>query len=49
MTLEEFNRQYPSTIPVEQLAIINEVESAATVIPQGRIVKRVVGGRAPTG
>jgi predicted Zn-dependent protease len=49
MTLEEFNRQYPSTIPVEQLAIINEVESGATVIPQGRIVKRVVGGRAPTG
>jgi predicted Zn-dependent protease len=49
MTLEEFNRQYPSTIPIEQLAIINEVESGATVIPQGRIVKRVVGGRAPTG
>ena len=49
MTLEEFNRQYPSTIPIDQLAIINEVESGATVIPQGRIVKRVVGGRAPTG
>jgi predicted Zn-dependent protease len=49
MTLEEFNRQYPSTIPIEQLAIINEVESGATVIPQGRIVKRVVGGRVPTG
>ena len=49
MTLEEFNRQYPSTIPIEQLAIINEVESGATVIPQGRIVKRVIGGRVPTG
>jgi predicted Zn-dependent protease len=49
MTLEEFNRQYPSTIPIEQLAIINELQSATEAIPQGRIVKRVVGGRTPTG
>ena len=45
MTLEEFNRQYPSTIPIENLAIINELEGPTTVIPQGRIVKRVIGGR----
>lgn len=44
MTLEQFNAQYPSTVPVEQLAIINEIEGAASVIPQGRVVKRVVGG-----
>jgi predicted Zn-dependent protease len=49
MTLEEFNRQYPSTVPIEQLAIINELEGATTTIPQGRVVKRVVGGRMPTG
>ncbi len=42
MTLEEFNRQYPSVIPIEELAIINELEGAATVIPVGRTVKRVV-------
>jgi hypothetical protein len=29
---------------MEQLAIINEVEDASTVIPAGRTVKRVVGG-----
>lgn len=42
MTLEEFNRQYPSTIPIEELAIINELEGAASAIPVGRTVKRVV-------
>jgi predicted Zn-dependent protease len=44
MTLEQFNAQYPSSIPLEQLAIINELESPADVIPAGQIVKRVVGG-----
>ena len=27
MTLEQFNQQYPSSIPIEELAIINELES----------------------
>jgi predicted Zn-dependent protease len=44
MTLEQFNAQYPSSIPLEQLAIINELESPSTVLPAGRMVKRVVGG-----
>lgn len=44
MTLEQFNSQYPSNIPIEQLAIINEVEDPSSVIPAGRMVKRVVGG-----
>jgi predicted Zn-dependent protease len=44
MTLEQFNQQYPSSIPVEELAIINELESPQTAVPQGRVVKRVVGG-----
>jgi predicted Zn-dependent protease len=47
MTLEEFNRQYPSTIPIEELAIINELEGPAATIPAGRPVKRVTGGRVP--
>jgi predicted Zn-dependent protease len=42
MTLDEFNRQYPSAISIEELAIINEVEGASSVIPAGRTVKRVV-------
>lgn len=45
MTLAEFNARYPSTIPIEDLAIINEVEGANDAIPKGRTVKRVVGGR----
>jgi predicted Zn-dependent protease len=45
MTLEQFNAQYPSTIPIEQLAIINEVEDPASVLPSGQLVKRVVGGK----
>jgi predicted Zn-dependent protease len=44
MTLEQFNSQYPSSIKVEELAIINEVESPTTMMPAGRMVKRVVGG-----
>jgi predicted Zn-dependent protease len=44
MTLEQFNAQYPSTVPVEELAIINEVEDASSVLMAGRMVKRVVGG-----
>jgi predicted Zn-dependent protease len=47
MTLEEFNRQYPSSISLEELAIINEIDTPTTPIPQGRMVKRVVGGMKP--
>ena len=44
MTLEQFNQQYPSSIPIAELAIINEIESPTAAIPAGRTVKRVVGG-----
>jgi predicted Zn-dependent protease len=45
MTLEQFNQQYPSSVPIAEVAIINEIESPSTAIPQGRTIKRVVGGR----
>ena len=45
MTLEQFNDQYPSSLPIEQVAIINELEGPQSVIPAGQMVKRVVGGR----
>ena len=41
MTLGQFNQQYPSTIPLDQLALINGVETGAT-LESGRLVKRVV-------
>jgi predicted Zn-dependent protease len=47
MTLEQFNAQYSSTISLEELAIINEVEDPASVLPAGHMVKRVVGGTRP--
>ena len=49
MTLAQFNARYPSSIPIGQLAIINEVDGADSVIPVGRTVKRVTGGTLPPG
>ncbi len=48
MTLAQFNQEYPSTCTIEQLAVINEVEGPESVVPRGRILKRVVGGRMPS-
>ena len=45
MTLSQFDQQYPSTIPIEELAIINQLDGPDSVIPAGREVKRVTGGR----
>lgn len=46
MTLTQFNQEYPSTTTIEELAIINELEGPASVVPRGRTLKRVVGGRS---
>ena len=48
MTLAQFNQQYPSTVSIEGLAIINELSGPEAVVPRGRTLKRVVGGRVPT-
>jgi predicted Zn-dependent protease len=45
MTLAQFNQQYPSSISIEELAVANELEGPDSVIPRGRTMKRVVGGR----
>jgi predicted Zn-dependent protease len=42
MTLTEFNRRYPSAIPIEELAIINQVAGPTATLPAGAMVKRVV-------
>lgn len=46
MSLEEFQRRYPSTVDLEVLALINQVEAGGE-IPGGKSAKRVVGGRLP--
>lgn len=42
MTLTEFNQLYPSVIPLAELALINQITSAAATIPAGTLLKRVV-------
>jgi predicted Zn-dependent protease len=44
MTLAEFNRRFPSVIPIGELAVINRVAAPETVLPAGMQVKRVVPG-----
>ncbi len=46
MSLEQFNRQNPSTIELDALAVLNGVE-ASEVLPKGTLVKRVVGKDPP--
>ena len=46
MSLREFAQRYPSTVPLETLAIINETTVDGT-LEAGQPAKRVVGGRLP--
>ena len=41
MTLTEFNQAYPSTIPIDELALANGVEPTQR-LAAGMLVKRVV-------
>jgi predicted Zn-dependent protease len=45
MSLTEFAQRYPSTIPVAELAIVNQVESTSTPLPSGTLLKQIAGGR----
>lgn len=44
MTVDQFNRQFPSTIPVKELAVLNGLDDEASMLKAGRMAKRVVGG-----
>jgi predicted Zn-dependent protease len=44
MSLTEFNQRYPSSIPIDELALINQLEGAAARIPANMPIKRVVAG-----
>ena len=45
MTVAEFNQKYPSTIPVERLAVVNGRADVPERIPAGTTVKRIIGGK----
>lgn len=46
MTLETFHQRFPSTIPMDQVGVINRVR-AGQPIASGTLMKRVVGGDLP--
>jgi len=46
MTIAEFNAQFPSTAPVEVLAIVNGLGEGER-LRAGQLAKRVVGGVVP--
>ena len=46
MTLRQFNERYPSTVPIETVALLNQAEPF-TAFHEGDLVKRVVGGVSP--
>jgi predicted Zn-dependent protease len=46
MSVQQFNSQFPSTVPLEQIALINAVETQGT-LKGGQLAKRVVGGVPP--
>jgi len=44
MTVPEFNQKYPSTIPVERIAVLNGFDTTDQRITAGTTVKRIIGG-----
>lgn len=43
MTLRQFNERYPSTVPIEEVAMVNQAEPY-TAFAEGDLIKRIVGG-----
>jgi predicted Zn-dependent protease len=42
MTVQEFSREYPSTVDVKTLALLNQATDASAQLPAGKRVKRVI-------
>ena len=45
MTVADFNAKYPSTIPVERVAVVNGFDTPSDRIPTGTTIKRIIGGK----
>ncbi len=43
MTLAEFNQRYPSAVSIEDLAIINQVDSPSSQLAAGTLAKQIQG------
>jgi predicted Zn-dependent protease len=46
MTVEEVQREFPSSLPFEQWLVLNNLQAGQSV-PRGTLLKRVVGGVSP--
>jgi predicted Zn-dependent protease len=44
MTLTQFNQRYPSVIPIDELAVVNQLTGPEAILPGGSLIKRVVAG-----
>jgi len=44
MTVEQFNQKYPSNLKVEEVALINGLDTPTSPMQAGQTYKRVVGG-----
>ncbi|HEY9508119.1 MAG TPA: M48 family metalloprotease [Gemmatimonadales bacterium] len=45
MTIAEFNKQHPSTIPVERVAVVNGFDTPEDRVAAGTTIKRIIGGQ----
>jgi predicted Zn-dependent protease len=45
MTVAEFHRQFPSSVPVEKVALLNGADGPESRLESGRYAKQIVGGR----
>lgn len=45
MTVTDFNKQHPSTIPVDRVAVVNGLDTPEDRIPAGTTFKRIIGGQ----
>ncbi|MEE9230844.1 MAG: M48 family metalloprotease [Acidobacteriota bacterium] len=46
LSFEQFQRQHPSSVPVDKVALLNRIDPGAT-LPAGRILKRITAGNTP--
>ena len=44
MTLNQFNQRFPSTIGIDEIAVMNQLSGGGEVIPAGALIKRVIQG-----
>ena len=47
MTVQQFNSEFPSTIAIEEVALINGVDGPSSTLPAGHLGKQVLGGLGP--